>query len=213
MLSDPQRIFYNQSGPPIHLLYSAQRAFRRAWITQNIDEALLLQEVKEDLKGNFRGSTMDLDMKLTRVQGSLYDHIIDDMLVIGAFELYAKAVLGGQGVLVHAIRTPSSLKKDQGKRPVKVAEAEAEDAVLRMQSIKCSTLLEDAYCDLIGVPAQHRESLEGINKCRNLIHGHPIIGHRFERDTFLAIKWLGDAIEATIEQVRARIAAIEDGGQ
>lgn len=57
---------------------------------------------------------------LVKAERQLYDFVHDDLFVVAAFENYAKAVLLSKRYVVHIIRRPNSLNKDQKEMPIHI---------------------------------------------------------------------------------------------
>jgi hypothetical protein len=104
-----------------------------------------------------------------------FEPIADDVLIISALEIHAKAELLRKGYVIHEIRHPSRLRKQQKDAPVHVRTVRAairkgEQVVFNHGTIGISVLLLDKYLKHYPIPPNAVAALAEVRRRRNFVH-------------------------------------------
>ncbi|MCP4394687.1 MAG: hypothetical protein GY804_10545 [Alphaproteobacteria bacterium] len=146
----------------------------KASVIEHIDILIRTHEIhkilrdKDDDLGN---QTLDLISRLFR----FYDFVVDDVIIIGAFERYLKACLLRDGYVVHIIKK-GKLNKQQKNKPISTKElqdANNESSSVTIEdnkTIGCASLLKDEYFKLNPLEDEYQEYFNDIQNNRNKIH-------------------------------------------
>lgn len=136
-----------------------------------------LSEVLRSQTEHLMNPTPDTDVFWERTVPFLrcYDWPVEDLIIAGAFERYAKAELLRQGYLVHAVERSARLRNVQRQQPVAMSEFQEERLLNQLCSIKeqtlaMSTLFKPAYSRLLGISDETLTELKGLAIKRNEIH-------------------------------------------
>ncbi len=110
-----------------------------------------------------------------RLLTECYEPIADDVLVISAFEIHAKATLLRSGYVIHEIARPRSLSKRQRESPVHVRTLRAaahagELPQFKQTTVGIDTLLKNAYRKHYAVPEKASLALQEVRRRRNFVH-------------------------------------------
>ncbi|MCE9686479.1 hypothetical protein LZP73_09670 [Shewanella sp. AS16] len=181
---------------------NAKTLFDRAKIVSKLEQAKLLRELSETLfesQPPFR----DLALNASLVQQEFYRYLEDDILIMAAFELFAKAFLLKCGYLIHKIKSPSNLHKQQNRKPVSFSTYRAElkrreDIQLLLQTLSVSTLLKTEYVRLLEFAPEVVSELSRINERRNKIHLVLCGTVKMDMKALRAIEYLGQRINAEL---------------
>lgn len=173
---------YSGSGSAASWIEYIDRGARvmldRTAIVRNLQRAKLLVDVLDVF---WTGDHIDNELERQRVfdLSSLltdcFEPIADDVLIISALEIHAKAELLRKGYVIHEIRRPSRLRKQQKDRPVHVRTVRAairkgEQVVFNQFTIGISILLLDKYFKHYPVPPTAVAALSEVYRRRNFVH-------------------------------------------
>jgi hypothetical protein len=104
-----------------------------------------------------------------------YQLIVDDLLVIFAFEIHAKAVLLKAGYVIHQIRKPKALRSLQSESPIHIRTVQAsskrgEEVGFQPHSLGIDLLLREKYLQHYPLPSGGAAAIAEVRKRRNTIH-------------------------------------------
>lgn len=185
------------------LFWQAKHVFEKAKIVNHLRSALTIAK-QVDLLNSENSIVLEPFhvTELFHALNSLYDPSVDDLIIIGALELYAKALLLKHEYVVHKITAPSSLKKRQHKQPISF-----EDYCLNIKNIKIgvntiaiSTILSTNYNQYIHLSEDSLEELKKVNIARNNIHFCIVRWGSVYTTKLLAINELGCQINKYLEK-------------
>jgi hypothetical protein len=150
----------------------------RTAILPNLERANLLLDVLERLTPAERfgdESEQSRFFGIFRLLSACYAVIADDLLILSAFEIHAKAVLLKSGYVIHEIRKPAALKSRQRERPIHVRTIRAairsgDSVVFAHTTLGIKTLLQSKYITRYPVPLDATIALEEVRTRRNYVH-------------------------------------------
>lgn len=157
--------------------WSARNLLKRTRILDNLSRARTLRKL---LDRAFASGQNDDEAVMDRFELhdmliDCYDVMVDDLLLLSAFENHAKAALLGSGYVVHEIAKPSVLRKRQREHPVHVRAVRAAltkgtDVTFSEKTIGLQDLLKPAYLKRFPMPKQVATGIDEIRGRRNQIH-------------------------------------------
>jgi hypothetical protein len=138
-----------------------------------------------------------------------YQPVVDDLLVISAFEIHAKAVLLKLGYVIHQIRKPKALRSLQNESPVHVRTVRAstkrgEDVLFHRNSVGIEVLLQDEYLKHYPLPVGAAAAIMEARTRRNTIHFAEPYVWALDRNLVELVEHLGSAIPRVPIRRRAR---------
>ena len=157
------------------LYINSEKMIRNAKIVQNIYYAICLSKSLDKLLKDTNIPILDTLGLHDILHHKFYQHIIDDIILMSAFEMYAKATLLKKQYIVQIINVPSQYKKEQRNKPIHVKKLLSEKSKgiiwkLSDNTLSVSILLKDAYFEKITKRKSLQKTLMEINKRRNLLH-------------------------------------------
>lgn len=175
----------------------------KADIVRNLRQARELRLLRDRMVTQISGMSKEERhefMMLYQVQMGYYDVIVDDLIVMGAFEMYAKAMLLARQRIPHLVTKPNQLSKLQKKHPLHMRTYRSQLRKGKLVSLSpntltASTLLHPNYQAVIGLPRSTFAELSKINKRRNLVHFHLALSWDLPIEAIEAIETLRDAID------------------
>ena len=182
-----------------HIGESSARMLNRAKIVKNIDKAVLIRSLIDD----YISKSKDPGNKLLSTYMLLMDYhdsLVDEVIIISAFELYAKAILMTKGYFVYVINSPSDLHHEQKKRPIHRLEyrhlvKSGKLVNFSGNTISASILLGKNYQKTLNVSDHLIHELNKINKRRNFVHFTTSYGYTLDKHLFSAIQEIKQLIE------------------
>jgi hypothetical protein len=104
-----------------------------------------------------------------------FEPIADDILIISALEIHAKAALLRKGYVIHEIRRPSRLRQQQKHTPVhmrtvRAAIRKGEQVLFNQTTIGIGLLLVDKYLKHYPLPPSAAAALAEVRQRRNFVH-------------------------------------------
>ena len=174
--------FYKTSGHSFSpyakaIDWFARRHLEKAHIFKNLSRAKRLRKRLDQALSSRKKDekTVNNNFNLGEKLNCCYDDMVDDLLLMAAFENHAKAVLLKKGYVVHLINEPKTLKKRQKKCPVHIKTVRAEEK--KNTNVKFSAftiglgqLLNPTYLKCLSIQDQIASCLKEIHKRRNEIH-------------------------------------------
>lgn len=158
------------------IFFRAKQMLGNAHIANNLHNALILAKIKESKYGN---SEMEMDdyLSLFEVLMSFYRDLIDDVVIISSFEIYAKAILLNKQFIVHEIQSPAKLAKEQKNKPLHFRSYRAllkkgEVIKIKERTLTASLLLSSQYSTKLELSRSTITEMKKFNKSRNKIHFH-----------------------------------------
>lgn len=134
-----------------------------------------------------------------RVLMSFYEHMLDEVAIVSAFEMYAKAVFLDSRRVIHVIARPNSLRKRQKGSPITFEDVRREyanfgDFAVFPHTLSAFRLLDDGYNGYLGLSASTITRLKEFNSVRNRIHFHRSRFYQLTVDDLAALEELRDQI-------------------
>jgi len=187
------------------LFTSAHSMIQKARVVQNIDDILQLRELFDRLFKEKGIEPTEIDV-LHKLISNNYEYVTDDVLMISAFELYAKGKLLAENFVPHVIDKPNCLSKKQKKRPVHVSDLKAaqrrgDDVCMLYKTLMCRTLLKPKYIAIIAIQGEHVEEIKKMNKRRNFIHFREPSAYDIKIPYLRACEYLSSTIEARLNNI------------
>lgn len=101
-----------------------------------------------------------------------YDYIADELIIVGAFEQYAKTMLLENDIVIHVINGPEVLKKEQRTHPIDFVSCNNNESITICEnSIEISTIVNnEPYYKLINMNASELDCIRKMIKMRNRVH-------------------------------------------
>ncbi len=156
---------------------SARRLLQRARIFDNLSRARTLRKLLDRAlaSGQHDDETVMDRFELHHILIDCYDVMVDDLLLLSAFENHAKAVLLGSGYVVHEITKPAALRGKHREQPVHVRAVRSilrkgTDVTFSEKTVGLETLLKPAYSKKYPISKQVAAGLGEIRGRRNQIH-------------------------------------------
>jgi hypothetical protein len=174
----------------------------RTTIVPNLQRAKILLDVLDVLQ---TGDHHDNELELQRVFDvfslltDCFEPIADDVLIISALEIHAKAELLRKGYVIHEIRQPSRLRKQQKEKPVHVRTVRAairkgEQVVFNQGTLGIGLLLIDKYLKHYPVPPTAVAALAEVRRRRNFVHFPDPYGYGVDRGLLQLVQHLHTVI-------------------
>lgn len=186
------------------LFLNAQRLLKKSNLARNLSRARDLGKVRKllyELGPDHAG--FEHALTVFKEQSAYYDVIVDDVIIVGAFELYAKAMLLKKQRLPHVITKPGPLARGQKNRPIHFrtyrSELKKGDVSLSTKTLAASTLIGPGYRSALDLPASVFPELRKIIERRNRIHFHGAMGWTIESSMIDAVQSLSDAIDRWVK--------------
>ncbi len=180
--------------------WSALSMLNRTTIAANIDRARLLRRLIDEslATGVTDEATFHMRVELHNMLTDLFEVITDDLLLLSAFELHAKAELLRRGYIVHELEA-GDLSDQQKKRPLHVRTVRAalnrgEQVRFRDHTIGVSVLLRGSYRAKYPFSPSVLRGLREVQNRRNLIHFHVGLAWTVSEDLLAAAQFLDKAI-------------------
>ncbi|MBV1731032.1 MAG: hypothetical protein KUA38_02180, partial [Hydrogenophaga sp.] len=123
-----------------------------------------------------------------------YQHTVDELVLIAAFENYAKGELLLKQFIPHEINAPKDIKKEQKSKPIHIRTCRKHNATIGDKTIFASTLLKPAYNRYLNLSALTLTELDQLVKIRNLAHFQLVSIYGLSLSTANAIQELKDKI-------------------
>ena len=149
-------------------------------IVPNLARASMLLDVFEHLPPAEDAASQERMFNVFHLLSDCYEPVADDVLILAAFEIHAKAQLLRRGYAIHEIHTPSDLKRTQRRSPVHVRSIRAlgrrgTPPVFTDKTIGISSLMAPNYFRIYRLPSVAAETaLEEVRRRRNFVHfGEP----------------------------------------
>jgi hypothetical protein len=160
------------------LRYSARQMFDKADIANNLNKAKKLRALYDYLRTQKGGAPLEQMERWSipfEALNDCFSVILDDLMLLSAYEMYAKAFLISKGYVVHEIEIPQSLKRLQKKGPIHVRTIRAKMAsgeVVKFQetTIGIGHLLSSGYKAKVKTPKLVEDGLIEARNRRNRIH-------------------------------------------
>ncbi|PHS20146.1 MAG: hypothetical protein COA86_02325 [Kangiella sp.] len=155
--------------------YFSRSMLNKATIVKNIKKAKILYKVvNEKIKSS---GTMENDdiHQLYMLLTDCFEVIVDDVILLSAFEMLMKRKLLAKSYIIHEITEPLFLKKKQKKVPIHVRTIQSN--AKNKESIKFSDntigigfLMKNDYLSKTKVPDSILKGLAKVRNRRNLVH-------------------------------------------
>jgi hypothetical protein len=157
---------------------NARIMLQRTAILPSLSRANLLLDVLERFTPAERfgdESEQSRFFGIFRLLTECYEVIADDLLILSALEIHAKATLLKAGYVIHDIRKPTALRQRQKERPIHVRTVRAninkgEDVVFAQTTLGVSTWLQQRYVRFYPLPAGAVNALAEVRRRRNFVH-------------------------------------------
>ena len=111
---------------------------------------------------------------LQHAEQQLYDFVHDDLFIVAAFENYAKAVLLSKRYVVHSIRSPESLRKEQNNKPIHINTIRAKRNLPKVRfehyTVGVNQLLKPNYIQFLSISDKAEFAICQCQGIRNKIH-------------------------------------------
>ncbi len=167
-------------------LYKKAEAIDKDILWSNYKGARMLLE-KSEIVNNFRPLSVITDaidylrskecrdssrvlLELISLTQEYYKYIGDEVIILGAYEQYAKSLLLEKNVVVHRITSPSELAGKQNETPIIYTDIDMSKNTIREETIGLATLFREQYQRVIGTDPETLKVLKEMRAIRNLIH-------------------------------------------
>lgn len=156
------------------VFHFAGQMLSKAKIVENIEIAYPLAKA---LKKSLNSKKVDADVTLELMHAllRLRDFILDEVVIVSAFELYSKAILIKRQYIIHEIEYPRDLKTRQKKEPIRrntyrAYSRRGETPKISRNTLSASQLLKQSYAEKIPLSAGAMTAIRSFNAARNLVH-------------------------------------------
>lgn len=186
-----------------NLDWAARSMLDKTTIVKNIERAKSLRKLCNKEMKNVRENKHSTDdyIELYKLLLECYETIVDDVMILSAFEILMKRRLLAKGYVIHNIIKPNELKNIQKKRPVHrrtICSQDKKNIKIEFSdnTLGIGLLLNKGYIERIKVPESFLECIDRVRKRRNLVHFHN--GYAFDLDDNLInfVEYLNKAIPA-----------------
>ncbi|MGH7926480.1 MAG: hypothetical protein ACREQV_01635 [Candidatus Binatia bacterium] len=183
---------------------AARSMLERTRIINNVERARLLLDALDRLPTPVEAresSEGELWFELFRLLCDNYAPIVDDLLLISAFEMAAKASLLRAGYVIHEIETPKDLRACQRKRPVhrrtvRASITRGTDVQFSDRTIGMPALMEPKYFVRHRLPRGAASALREVQGRRNLVHFQMLLMWGVDRDLISLVEHLDRSLPA-----------------
>ncbi|RYY74988.1 MAG: hypothetical protein EOO52_11805 [Gammaproteobacteria bacterium] len=208
----PSEIYHNSSKRQlVHklLMNNALQMLNKAKIVANIETALILAKVSQKFLQSTNPSENEDGLQLFIALMNCYEHIIDETVIVSAFENFAKSKLLKKMYIVHEFDSSQDddvqkkIKSRQKKFPIHIktylaAHDRQLTYIFRDTTLLVSILLSQKYVKLYGLSTPCIEQLKLLNRTRNVLHMNTSITSSINLQKIEAIYELKNAIEKHI---------------
>ncbi len=184
-----------------HLDWSARSMLDKAKITSNVKRAKILRSlVDKHIANNLENDDDREELFLIhQVLSECFEVVVDDLMLLSAFEMYAKGQLLRKGYLVHEISKPSLLNKKQRTSPVHVRTIRAhakrgEKIKFSEKTIGIGQLVEQGYIGKYPLTEDELVGLSEVRKRRNLVHFQMGMSWRISKELLAFTEYLDSKI-------------------
>jgi hypothetical protein len=144
-----------------------------------------------------------------RALSDCYEPIVDDVLLISAFEMYAKASLLRRGFAVHEISAPKDLRDTQRSKPIhrntlRARKRTGANVAFKEGTIGLSTLLSKEYEAKYPMPTDVKKGLGEARRRRNLVHFQTALMWAVTRDLVAFATHLNSKVPVFVNGRRKR---------
>lgn len=181
------------------LFRNASKMLKNAKIVQNIDDAIYLRKALDKILNHIDHPIEDSFGLANILHHKFYQHIVDDIIICSAFEMYAKATLLKKQYVIQAIDYPNNRKKEQNEKPIHIKTLlsdKSKNAIWRLSrnTLPISILLKHNYFSKITKHEELLPVLLEINKRRNLLHYNVASAYNLEMPMLTEIEFLINTI-------------------
>jgi hypothetical protein len=164
------------------ILRMARHTLESATLIKHFNREKVIRDLMDEWNKGGLGVSTDRRIVVALELGMLlnvefFKVVVDDMLLVSAFEMHAKAALLKKGYIVHYVEFPLDLKKTQKSRPIHVRTVRAMVKKVNIpkfsqKTLGLSDLLRDEYVLHYPLSQLERKGLKEAIERRNLIHFH-----------------------------------------
>lgn len=158
---------------------AARMMLQKAEIVRNLEKAKGLYLLYEELRSSGLKTSDGVSLMgvAHRALSECYSVILDDLMILSAFEIYAKSELIKKSYVIHEIRSPASLSRRQKSEPIHIKSIKAHVSKGKFVDFKdttigISTLLEDSYRKFLNITSSVEGGIKEVRNRRNHIHFH-----------------------------------------
>jgi hypothetical protein len=155
----------------------ARSMLDKAKLTSNLERAKCLKVLldKHMSKDSNNAEHREEATLIFNLLSECFEVILDDLMLLSAFEMYAKGQLLRKGYLIHAIREPTSLCKKQRTKPIHIRTIRAmnnkgENIEFSEKTIGIGYLVKATYISKYPIGSTALDGLSKIRDRRNLVH-------------------------------------------
>jgi hypothetical protein len=186
------------------LLWGARAMLNKTQIVPNIKHTRILRKALDNL--NATTSTEDRTKEwfdIFEVLCTFFDPILDDVLLISAFETYAKACLLKQGYFVHNIKRPKNLTLVQKREPVSLEEVtHYKNVEFFEKTLGIELLTQDNYIKLYPFTEDTTKGLNTVRQRRNTVHFYVGVAWAIDNELISFVEELNEKIPSEEELIK-----------
>lgn len=181
------------------LYMNSARMIKNAKIVQNISDAIYLRKALDKILNHTDHPIEDSFGLANILHSKFYQHIVDDIVICSAFEMYAKATLLKKQYVVQNIDYPNNRKKEQKIKPIHLRTLMSDKSKgiiwrLSKNTLPVSLLLKNCYFSKITKHDKLRSVLVELNNRRNLLHYNVASAYAIEMPMLTEINFLINTI-------------------
>lgn len=183
-----------------NIFYAAGYFLSNAKIYKNLDNAQLAIEQIDQLSKMRNEKVVEARMAFHMILSNYYQHTVDDVLIVSAFENYAKGMLLKRRYIPHVVNSPIDWKREQKKQPLHILKfraglARGIDIQLSDMTLSPSILTKNSYLDKIEYSKQRKAELLKTISNRNKLHFRGMDSYSFKSEYFDQIAYLTKLIK------------------
>jgi hypothetical protein len=179
--------------------YFARSMLDKATIVKNINSAKVLRKVcDEKIKADEHMNNEDF-RHLHMLLINCFEVIVDDVILMSAFEMLMKRKLLAKSYVIHEISKPDSLKKRQKKAPVHIRTIQSlakkgEEIKFGENTIGVGCLVKEEYLNKTKAPNNILKGLEKVRGRRNFVHFQSAFGWSVDKELLDFVEYLHNEI-------------------
>ena len=149
----------------------ARLLIEKSGIIKNYNAIYTLIDARDYLQDKKLEDSFPIWSNLSFLLHDYYNSIGDELIIIGAYEQYAKTILLENDIIIHKITEPKELSKKQNNNPIIFTDSTIQtDYNISENTIGMNSILKKNYQNIIGTDKNDILILKEMIKTRNRIH-------------------------------------------
>ena len=149
----------------------ARLLIEKSGIIKNYNAIYTLIGAREYLQSKSLDDSFPIWSDLSFLIHDFYNSIGDELIIVGAYEQYAKTILLENNIIVHKIIKPKELGTKQNEEPISFTDTTIlHDYNINDNTITINTILKEKYQNIIRTNGEDIKIIKEMVKTRNRIH-------------------------------------------